>query len=32
MKMPEPMMPPMTPIVASTGPSARRNVTRGIFV
>src|SRR5262245_16903848 len=28
MKMPEPMMPPMTTIVASKGPSARRNVTR----
>ncbi len=28
MKMPEPMMPPMTTIVASNGPSARRKPTR----
>jgi biopolymer transport protein ExbB/TolQ len=26
------MMPPMTTIVASKGPSARRNVTRAIFI
>ena len=29
MKMPEPTMPPMTTMVASKGPSARRKVTRG---
>jgi hypothetical protein len=31
MKIPEPMMPPMTTIVASKGPSARRNSTREVY-
>jgi aspartate/methionine/tyrosine aminotransferase len=31
MKIPDPMMPPMTTIVASKGPSARLNCTRGAY-
>src|SRR5262245_31066838 len=31
MKMPDPMMPPMTTMVASNGPSARRKVTRALY-
>ena len=31
MKMPDPMIPPMTTIVASKGPSARRNATREYY-
>lgn len=31
MKMPEPTMPPITTIVASNGPSARRKPTRGVY-